>query len=82
MATLDRWVLKGQDWLDSLNDMEVDDLTQFEKNLKADLVSLLEICPECGFYMGGNSAAIHKMACSRREDGGQVRLSMKLPAKE
>lgn len=82
MATLTRWMLKAQGWLDSLNDMEQDDLTQFEKNLKSDLESLLEVCPKCGFYMGGNNAAIHKMACSRRGDGGQIKLSMKGPCKE
>jgi hypothetical protein len=77
MATLERWTLKAQDWLDSLNDMEKNDLTQFEKNLKADLESLLEICPECGYYMGGNNAGIHRMACSRRPEGCQTKIPMR-----
>lgn len=57
VATKDRFVLHAQGWLQSLRDMDVDDLTQFEVNLMADLTDLLGLdqdrtvfatCESCG----------------------------------
>jgi len=42
MATLDRWVIHGRDWLRTLRMFDDEEMSQFEQNLKADLESLLD----------------------------------------
>lgn len=41
MATEEFWQIKGREWLRTLNMFDDEELSQFEKNLKADLESLL-----------------------------------------
>ena len=43
MATEELWTIKGRDWLRTLDMFDNEELSQFEKNLKADLESLLDI---------------------------------------
>ena len=48
VATRDRFVLHAQGWLASLREMPVDELTQFEVNLMADLTDLLGLDKDSG----------------------------------
>jgi hypothetical protein len=77
MTTKEPWMIKGREWLRTLDMFDDEELSQFEKNMKADLESLLkekqDADQECRIKVG-NGFLVSQHANANRKGTNYIRI--------